>query len=602
MRRWTTTGWAARCAAVGATLTLALGACGDDGLESTGGDDASDVPFFETVDDVGGDLGPDDAGEEDADAGEDVTPDLVEDTAPDGEDDVAPDGGEDVAPDADASDPPDLIPDTTPPTVLSTSPEAGESNVAVPFTVTITFDEPIADNTIAAGTVKLFNYNEQEVPVSLSVSEDGATVTLEPNTENFYRASPYRVWLAGGIIADKAGNDLVENYEFTFYTENFEDMDAYHDLAGQYAPRIYADTSEGSAQAHVPTKFDADGDWDGTNTKSWLQSDAETLIPAVYYDLSETCTHYYIHYTYLFPWTRTKSNSTVHANGSLGIMVTVEKAHDEVEQRPVAVTTYWKQGQFEENVVFATEESGIVGPLGPGQYGDVEGVYPQADLFPGGHFQSYVSPEYESCAWIHHTDPGFTAKCVLNDGVKAGMSSLIFAFQGGAPTPVEKDFGWPGDMADFQEEGEDPVDSLGYALIPTLSTLWPRRTQVGDGLVYGATFDYSVSAGRPGDGSKLPSGFVESESYSDVDNHFGRPVWAWKYNPSQGSVFGIEQGWIGVDPAWYTCSRHGSIELDSAVPPCNTAESEGFSVSYRFNPYASIDERADPEMCAPPEE
>lgn len=573
----------------GAALALLLVAgCSDEKLEVTV-DTGSGGGGGDVVDDTGGEP---DEGQPDEGGPDEGQPDEG------GPDEGQPDEGGEPDPEPDVPNIPDVIvpdtpePDTTPPEVVSTSPASDENNVALPFTVEVTFSEPIYDATIAKQSFKVRDFNGQEVPGSVSVKEgDPATAVFTPSpAAEFYRASPYSVWLAGGIIADLAGNKLIENYEFDFFTENFEGMEAYHEIAEKYAPRIYSGTDNaiGAAQTQVPTRFDLDGDWDGSNNRDSLLKDVDPLIPAVYYNVVESRSHYFIQYLYFFPWVNHPASGYDHANGAGGAMVTVAKAVGDTPETPIAVTTYYKEKSSEENDAFVTTESGIVGPQGASFYG-VKAQYSQAELFPEGRFEAFVSPgEHESCLWIHE---GESLNCKLSAGIKSGMTKLVFEYQGGAPTPISKP--WPLDMSDI----EGAPDALGYALVPMLSTLWPRRLQVSETQVYGGDYTYKADPQRPGDGNLLPSKFADP--VDSVDNAYGRPVWAWDFNPSVGGGFaGINQGEIGMDPAWYVWKRHSSVDEDNSLVPYDVDTKTGFSTDYCFNPFSQIDQRETDPLCA----
>lgn len=556
------------------------------GMFSGCGDDPPGpvAPAGDAADDAGTDAPPPVDGVEDAGPGADVTQDGP--PIPD-----LPDALPDLATDTSF---PDLIPDTTPPTVASSSPAAGEDGVAIPFVVTVTFDELLYGPTLVAGvngSVLLEDYEGHEVPVNLILQDDdgGTTLVLEPITDSFSHASPYTVTLSGGKIADGAGNKMAENHSFTFYTQSFGNLEVYEALAATHAPRIYADVSEGAHRAKVPTRVDLDGDWDASNNVDWLKTDATTLSPALYFDVAETVSHYYIHYMAYFPWLDADAPNE-HGNGIVGSMVTVEKAHVEVAQRPVAVTTYWRTKTSEENDVYVTDESGIVGGKGVGFY-DVRASYPQDVLFPDGRYQAYISATgYESCLWTHHDSAALTT-CTLNDGLKASMSTLVFAYQDGDETTLHKGAAWPATLSALADEGTP----IGYALVSTLGTLWPRRLAAGKGGLWGDTFNYAAGPGRPGDGALMSSRFVDP--IDDLFAPYGRPVWAWRFVPGLGETASVKQGWIGVDPAWYFWIRHSSVDNDNSIIAWKDASQEGFSVTYCFNGLAHIDVRGVHPLC-----
>ncbi|MEE2780350.1 MAG: hypothetical protein VYE15_07495, partial [Myxococcota bacterium] len=172
--------------------------------------------------------------------------------------------------------------------------------------------------------------------------------------------------------------------------------------------------------------------------------------------------------------------------------------------------------------------------------------------------------------------------------VKAGLTTLELEWKGGIPTPVNKgETGWPYSMADV--EG---VDAFGYALLPIETTLWPRRLEVGDEKVWGATFSYNADPGRPEPAGVLPSSFVDP--IDDIDTALGRPVWAWDHN-APGIESGVSKGWLGVDPAWYVWTRHYPYASDKI--PWNTDTLSGYAVNYCFNIYAGIDVRTTAPSC-----
>ena len=325
--------------ALAATLSLGASACGDD--EKSG--DEQDANLFDTspLPDTG--LPPTDT----------FTP--PQDTI------VAPD----TQPPQDTGPTQDLIPDLEPPIIISSSPQDGESNVQLPLTVTLTFSEPLFAPSVNTNSVKLIDFTGAEVPPaagSPSLSADGLTVTWRPMANDQQLASPYTVRIVGGTsaIRDLAGKNIVNDINIEFATANLPNQEGYRAIAAQYAPTLYSSvTANELPQAQVPTKVDADGDWDVSNARDWVVGTATSLIPTVYFDVSETYTHYFIHYMLYFPYVNHSEASIAHANGVSGYLVTVEKARGDQAQRPIAVHAYFREGQNEESYGFATTESGI---------------------------------------------------------------------------------------------------------------------------------------------------------------------------------------------------------------------------------------------------
>lgn len=483
----------------------------------------------------------------------------------------------------------DTQPDETAPTVIGTVPASQSDGVVLPFTVQVQFNERISPNTIAPQTVRLFGPGGTEVTGTPTLNATGETLTFIPSPEETLQyASPYRIWLAGGIIADLAGNKLEANFESTFYTADFPNMSLYQALAAQYSPTIHSASipSVGASQAQVPVAFNADGDWDGSNNQTWVQSGTDTLLPTVYYDVVETPTHYFIHYLFFFPWVNHPSDSYSHANGANGAMVVVEKSRANTPERPVGVTTYFKKGQFEEHFAYVTTESGIKGPKNTTFYG-LMGTYNQEALFPEGHYDALITAgRHESCIYL---DKSLTINCEFEVPYE-----LVMTHEGGAATPIVKSGSWP------KQNSEMPgaPATIAYALTSSTAVLWARRNLVGDGSVWDATFNYASGDGNPGNGLEMPSQFVDP--LDDLDPAFGRPIWAWRHNPSQGALKDVLNGQMGVDPAGYYLNMHASIDGDTALVPFDADSGMGFSGSYCFNALLGIDVRDTDPLCGAP--
>ncbi len=499
----------------------------------------------------------------------------------------APDAAEDAQPDA----APDTAPDTTPPTVVSTTPADGEGGVAIPFVVTVTFSEPMYETMIAAQTVKLFDEYDVEIPMKRELDETGTVLTLTPTLlpEKFQHLSPYRVWITGGILTDLAGNKLAEPFEATFYTEGLPDPAPFAALAAKYAPTIRSrvDASQGgTSRVQLPVRVNLDGDWDVSNNQQYLLGAATEIRPAVYYAVAETRSHYFLRYMYYFPLNI--DGDVNWGNGVSGAMVVVEKAQGDQPERPILVTTYYKDMQVEENLAYATTESGIVGPHGESYY-RVDGTFDQATLFPGGRYEAFIAAgSHASCLWIIKDAPQPPA-CYIETSELASMTMWTLGYTDGTATPITKVGNkWPKSNADM--EGAPEV--IGYELVPLEEELWPRRLMVTDHGLWGADITYKADPGRPGDGRKIPSKFVDQ--LNPTDTSYGRPVWAWKWNPAIGGVIDIPQGAMGMDPAWYVWRRHSSVDDDNVFTAWDGATHTGLSLDYCYHPILDIDERTEP--------
>ncbi|MFO0747034.1 MAG: Ig-like domain-containing protein [Myxococcota bacterium] len=573
----TTTRWSALLAVATLPAIASIGAgCGDDTVNPK---DTGDVPLFDTG------TFPDVTS---ADTLTDATTVADSTTSPDVHDTLVP----------------DLVPDLDPPTVVSTTPELGAENIALPLTITIVFSEPVYKPTIATQTIKLIDWLGNEVPGTPTLGADGKTVTWKPAQNNQQLASAYTIRVIGNIISDLAGNKLVNTLDFTFTTANYPDQDALRDIAAKYAPTIYSAVSDNAfPQYQVPTKFDGDGDWNLANNKNWIVTSATELVPAVYYAVTESRTHYFIDYVLYFPYVNHTTPSYSHTNTTSGTMVVVEKAHDAVLERPVASYHYWRESVREEQFAFATSESDIVGGSDSPPSWGVVAEFAQDTLFEGGREKLYVTAgDHRMCLW--NWDDGATiATCEFNNTILNG-DTLVFSYQGGSPTKVVKTGGtWPSDMSDV----DGAPEAFGYALIPLYSSIWPRRAVTGDdGIFEPTTYKYSADADRPGGNLELSSKFIETLG-ADLSS-YGKPVWAWKWNPAAGGGSGgggtfladaIEPGELALDPAYYVWERHHRSGKTNGIVDYVEASNTGFSRDYCFNGFLNIDLRKTDPKCAP---
>ncbi len=558
---------------------LGLAACGDDPVNPADTRETTDVPLFD-----GSDGFPEVETEVSGDATFPDTRDTSDTSIPD-------------------SNPPDLVPDLEPPTVVSTIPAAGANDVQLPLDITIVFSEPLFATTVAPQSIKLFDWLGVEVPGTPTLQADGKTVKWRPTTNNQQLVSAYTIRVVANIIADQVGNKLGNTEEFTFTTANYPNQDKYREVAAKYAPNVYSavDANE-SPQLQVPAKFDADGDWNLMNNRTWAVSGTASIVPAVYYTVSETYTHWYITYSYYFPMVNHSNPEYVTSNSVPGVLVVVEKARGEVAERPVLAYTFWKEsgggGLGEEQFAFATSESGIQPNQSPEDWG-LLAVMPQETLFPGGRFETYITAKtHRSCNW-NWNEGGALAQCSLPPGVKNG-DMLAFSYLGGSPTEFKRvDNVWPTDMSEVDGQPE----SLGYALIPLYSTLWPRRTMNEPNTVFETTtFNYAADADRPGTGLKLSGAFQQSVAGANF-SAFGVPPWAMGWSPSNQS-FGFDagspttKGQVAIDPAWYVWERHHRSSNANSLTTYDPASGAGHSLDYCFNGFVALDVRTTDPKCA----
>lgn len=456
-------------------------------------------------------------------------------------------------------------PDEVPPTVLSTDPAAGEEGVAIPMTVTITFSEPMRAETIDENNIRVLSITGKSIGGKPVLSADKTSVTLTPDPAKLTLISPFTISV-DPIVQDVAGNHLEAAFTATFYTAPPANLGGYAQMAAALAPTVRVAVNATKPIGSYPTRFDADGDWEGMGNASWVLEKAKTLPAAVYWDVAETQSHLYFTYTYFWPYRDTTGTTkTPHANDTAGILIVAAKFP---ELTPVAAYTYGRNDEVEE--VFAWVAAGS--PM-DGKPNVTKAVDP-ATLFVDGRFQGYLStPLHQSCTWIA-SGPG---ACELNAGIQASLLTAVYALDQGIATTVQATAGvWPiaGENIDFQ-------------LLHGLTAFWARRGSKGEGGVYSESFDYQPMSGRPGSSLKgLPSLFQ-----APPGSYGGRPGWAWNWKPAQGGFFQMARGTVFLDPAIFVEKRH-SLEAN-----WDTGTKTGFSDSYCFHPYLGIDERGKKDDC-----
>ena len=481
---------------------------------------------------------------------------------------------------------PDILPDNTPPTVIKTEPADGATGVAIPFTIRVTFSEPMRfKETVDKNTFRVRDVDGKPVNGTFSYEEATNTVIFTPDAgAKILQASPYHVSLST-IIQDKAGNGLKDWYYFTFYTALPPDMQPYQDLAARYAPIVYQATRKETPHFDYLTSFHFDGDWKALDNYDAIKKATE-IRSYVFYDVVETKSHYFIRYGYFHPLHFGLIGSDAFGNELAGATVVVAKYP---QQKPIAVLTYFPAEEQEEVRSYVTQESGIVGDKGPAYYG-VNWVFPEAQLFPGGHYLAYLTAStHESCLWIHtQKEHILDQRCSLTEGEKLGLSIVQYVYDGGAVDTLKKDAGaFPA-----------AKEAVRYGLRLVLEDFWTRRDALGDDTIYTTTFEYEAPEGRPGNGLKVPSAFLDPVDPSSP--YKGRPPWAWQWQATVYDIGGqpfyvyqMPRGTYFLDPAFFFLKRH-RLEAN-----WNWDTKTGYSLDYCFNPYLLIDQRALDPACKP---
>jgi hypothetical protein len=332
-------------------------------------------------------------------------------------------------------------------------------------------------------------------------------------------------------------------------------------VAARFAPVFYQGLGE-QPRFDYFAKFDFDGDWRGDN--NWANAEVRRfpLKAYVYYAVSETETHFLIHYAVFHPrdykggdgaslysqilreGTRRGSKydptgqlieiALAHENDLEGCLVAVAKSGDDLERARAVFVETVAHGKFLKYTAEGAPASGS-GTV------SLEGQRPRLYVEPKGHgIQAYRGTERPSS--------------------RRGV--LTYSFSGQADDPEQK--------------GQK---SAGYDLLPIYTTLWPRA-QRGAGETYGEAYDYGqVKVSALGeDGRQLERevklGRLGSAFLGRVGAHnMARPPWGWTDRDEAGQARG---GWF-FDPA-RTIKRHFNLGSE-------------FSITYIYAPFLGIEQR-----------
>lgn len=486
----------------------------------------------------------------------------------------------------------DVPPDRDPPYVVSSSPADDATGIAIPFTVSVTFNEPIRFSaTVNEDNFFVADFFGNVLLGELAYDEETYTVTFTPSAESvFHRAIPYTLTMRE-YITDKAGNRIDKTY-IRWSTEAWPNQSGYETLAAKYSPIIYQAVNTNAPHLDYITSWDFDADKDVTNNdKNYLKV---TEVPTwVYYDVVETKSHYFIRYVYFHVRHTESVESKNFGNEAAGALVVVAKYPS---MTPIAVETYFSGASYQDIRSFVTEESGLVidgatvsanGNLNDNdrKYYNVNWVFNAANLFPNGHYLAYITEgTHESCSWIQtNEESGMDFRCELTQALKDSMKVINYSFTDGTSQSILKSAtGFPNQTAQGQ--------SYSYGLRSVMDNWWVVRDRDDEGEIFGNLTTYTANEGAFSIGNlKYPRAF---QNTSDDGNSGGRPPWSWNWIPSVPDAYystaEFNEGTFFFDPAYYFAIRH---RLTMSVG------SAGFSSSYCYNPYLLIDQRDKDSDC-----
>ncbi|HEX4901047.1 MAG TPA: hypothetical protein VFV61_10985 [Pyrinomonadaceae bacterium] len=309
-------------------------------------------------------------------------------------------------------------------------------------------------------------------------------------------------------------------------------------VAGAFAPVFYQALGDKPRSDYI-TNFDFDGDWRGDNNWDHADDKKFPLKAYVYYSVSETATHFFIHYAIFHPRDYKGGESkgrilsdliregvkggtehdptglleeagVAHENDLEGCLIVAAKDGNDLKRAKVVFVETLHHNDFSLYV------PGVTAPKGFGLFRSEDG-HPLLYVEPKGHgVKTYSGDEKQ------------TAK----------KEFLIYKFKGKAEDPEQEHDG-----------------SVGYDLLPIKTTLWARALNgVGNGanLVYGSTHNYGqiainvVGANGIVVSRKITVGKVGSAFFGNTGGrNMARPPWAWFDNNAREQPLGL---WF-FDPA-----------------------------------------------------
>lgn len=307
------------------------------------------------------------------------------------------------------------------------------------------------------------------------------------------------------------------------------------EVAARFAPIFYQALGDKPRSDYI-TNFDFDGDWRGDN--NWEHTDDRNfpLRAYVYYSVSETQTHFFIHYAVFHPRDYKGGErkglilSEIIREGTkrgsdhdpTGLMAEAGVAHENDMEGVLIVVA--KKGKNPDRVVFVEAF-----------HHDDFAPYVTGEPAPQG-FGSFKTDEQHVLLYVEPKGHGIDAYSG-DEKQTAKKEFLIYKFAGKAEDP------------DKQTEG-----SMGYELLPIQTTLWPRAKirSAGKGATYATAHDYAelslsvAQANGRASVKKIKVGRIGQTFAGDSGGlNMARPPWAWFDKRRRNDPLGL---WF-FDPA-----------------------------------------------------
>ncbi|TXD38161.1 hypothetical protein FRC98_04480 [Lujinxingia vulgaris] len=498
---------------------------------------------------------------------------------------VDPDAGEpdaDTSPDVnipDADTEPDTEePDTDQPRVTRVIPVDGARQVPLDTDIQVTFSKEI--DAFRTLNIQSFFIADPDsitsthgaIEVDIEYQEDERIAVLTPR-QPLRPATQYTVVVTTGVQDNaQPANPLFQRFESTFVTDSTEPADL-ENIAATYAPIIYQDTRliEGSEiNIDVPTTIDFDGDFDASNNLANARRSTTRTSAAVYYSVSETESHHFIHYTLYYPSRRTLNGGDFQyaEHDFTDIVVAVNRASGEVE---LVEGTRVEGAQSSEDYLTYKPDSSPVSGRGSNDFL----TFPASALDDGARYPLFVpSGVHAGCNWVVRPDGITNTQCPYDDeSFNSSSADAGYVLR-------------PGDQGqtfdDATENPETGLREITYELVPFVDTIWSRRADFSCGLFEGVGFSYNpeevpdydrLVGSTPNNPLYLPTSLCSESASSN-----GKTPFAWfKFGTTTGGA------WF-LDPAIALSTRYDF--------------GESFSREYCYNRFFDVDRREDPACAA----
>jgi hypothetical protein len=371
--------------------------------------------------------------------------------------------------------------------------------------------------------------------VSKKISKD-SVVFFAPEKTGKYLVRVEIGDIAGEALIEVTKDAPADIAEKTNFPEEPKSKDPYRKLVEHYAPFVAQETFF-EWKSDALRRFDADGDWNGTN--NWDNMETSSSQAYVYYAVIESQTHWFLIYNFFHmrDYSETCFAGTCHENDNEGVVMAVRKGNGEFGTLELMET-------LAHNMIYSysadkTVMKGSRDFEAPVVYRDGR---PVVFLESGGH------------GALGGDDAKSTYNASKNSW-RPKATGITYTYKGKAERP---------------RGGMDA--EVGYELLPIYDHWWLRALETtADNATFGGYGPYKPFGDRPGINRPIPVAF----SGVKFGANKARPFWGWFDMNSQRRRI-LAAGQWAVDPA-YAMTRGFRFAADKPM-----------SLDYVFNPYIGL--------------